>query len=578
MDERWINEVKNRNDIAEVIGEYISLQSKGGSLKGLCPFHHEKTPSFHVNRRDQYYYCFGCHAKGDVIRFVQEMDRLEFMDALKKLARRAGMPWPTEASMTRKDIEKAERRKKLLEIQKKAARFFYQQLKDHPASLAYLFRRGLKPKTVSSFGLGYAPFGNKLLEAFSKEYEETLLVESGLVQKSEKGLRDRFIHRIMYPIFDVHSNVIAFGGRAIDDAYGPKYLNSAESPVFSKKHNLYALNFAKRNFKDNPIILAEGYMDVIALHQYGFSGAVASLGTAFTQEQGALLKRYDAPVYICYDSDRAGQSATLKAAQVLKQLKIPTFVISLGGSKDPDDYLKQHGEERFRDCISNALTPLSFELTSRKDGYDLTKESQKHLFIAEVGLRLKKELEEGNYIEVEELVKAYAADLNISIRSLGQEVYGKFFSPRQFDLSSGSDSKSTDQTDVHPPNNDLLFDAQSRIRQMEEKLLLALEDYPERYREYDRAYFYFEDSRKRLESWKKEVEEGIFVIKKLNPNVLNEQELNALVRGVRRATYELELKDLERRMESLSKEDETASLQIASQILIKKKQIEELRQ
>ena len=318
--EQVIEEVRLRNDIIEVVSGYVKLERKGRSYWGLCPFHSEKTPSFHVEPNKQFFYCFGCNKGGSVIQFIMNIENLEFVDALKLLADRAGIALPE--SEDPKERERARRRKKIIELNRLAARFFFSSLAGDNGLEArnYLYRRGLSDKTIRKFGLGYSPAGwdeltRMLLE---NKYPESLLLESGLSVRSKSGeLIDRFRGRIMFPIFNIRGNIIGFGGRVLDGSM-PKYMNSPDTPVYNKSRELYGLNYA-RTSPSKRLLIVEGYMDVISLHQAGIDFAVASLGTALTKMQGWILKKYSEEVIIAYDSDAAGRAATLRGLEILRK-------------------------------------------------------------------------------------------------------------------------------------------------------------------------------------------------------------------------------------------------------------------
>jgi len=318
--EQVIEEVRLRNDIVEVVSGYVKLERKGRSYWGLCPFHSEKTPSFSVEPNKQFFYCFGCNKGGSVIQFIMNIENLEFVDALKLLAERAGITLPE--SEDPKERERAQRRKRILELNRLAARFYFNNLVGENGLEArnYLQRRGLTEKTVRKFGLGYSPTGwdeltRMLLE---NKFPEDLLLDSGLSIRAKSGeLIDRFRGRIMFPIFDIRGNIIGFGGRVLDGSM-PKYMNSPDTPLYNKSRELYGLNYARMS-SSKKLLIVEGYMDVISLHQAGIDYAVASLGTALTKMQGWILKKYSEEVIIAYDSDAAGQAATLRGLEILEE-------------------------------------------------------------------------------------------------------------------------------------------------------------------------------------------------------------------------------------------------------------------
>ena len=379
----FIDELIARNPIEEVVGQYVPLTRKGGNLFGLCPFHGEKTPSFSVAPEKQIYYCFGCHRGGGVINFIMEQENLSYGDAVRFLAKRVGMEVPEDAAY--RSRYKAQER--LWNLCKDAARYFHSQLLSDAGqqARAYLAKRGMSPQIVTRFGLGFAPEGwNHLMDAMvRKGYTKEELLEAGLVSKSErKGtLYDRFRNRLMFPIIDLRGNVIGFGGRVMDDST-PKYLNSPESSIFNKRKNLFALNLARKN-KQGYIILTEGYMDAITLYQYGFDCAVASLGTALTQEHAAMLAKYTDQVVLTYDSDAAGQDATRRAIPLLEKTGLKVRVLRMEGAKDPDEFLKKYGADRFKLLLEQSKNHIEYQLLALQGKYDLAVDDQRVAFVHE---------------------------------------------------------------------------------------------------------------------------------------------------------------------------------------------------
>lgn len=399
-----IEEVRMKNDIVDVISGYVRLQKKGSSYFGLCPFHNEKSPSFSVSGIKQMYYCFGCGAGGNVITFLMEYENAGFQEAVKMLADRAGIKLP-EMEYSEEVRRKESRRAKLLEINKEAAKYFYYMLRSPKGKVGYqyLAKRELSDETMKKFGLGYADGAGSDLTAYlrSKGYEDELIKESGLIGFDEKrGMHDKFWNRVMFPIQDSNHRVIGFGGRVMGDAK-PKYLNSPETMIFDKSRNLYGLNFARTSRKGN-IILCEGYMDVIAMHQAGFTQAVASLGTAFTTGQASLLRRYTEEVLLAYDSDGAGVNAALRAIGILKESGLRGRVINMQPYKDPDEFMKNLGAEAFQERIDQAENSFFFELRILEQNYNMNDPESKTAFHREVAKKLcsfEEEVERENYIE-----------------------------------------------------------------------------------------------------------------------------------------------------------------------------------
>lgn len=409
-----IEEIRMKNDIVDVISGYVRLQKKGSSYFGLCPFHNEKSPSFSVSRQKQMYYCFGCGAGGNVFTFLMEYENLTFVEAVQMLAGRAGVELP-KMEYSKEAKERADLKSVLMEINKAAAQYFYIQLKNEQGRIGYTYlkKRGLSDETIKAFGLGYSnKYSNDLYQYLkSRGYSEDHIRQAGLISTDEKnGVYDKFWNRVMFPIMDVNSRVIGFGGRVMGDAK-PKYLNSPETPVFDKSRNLYGLNRA-RSTKKSYFLLCEGYMDVIALHQAGFTNAVASLGTALTSGHASLIRRYVQEVYLTYDSDEAGTRAALRGVPILKAAGISAKVIRMDPYKDPDEFIKNLGAEEFEKRIANARNGFMFGLEILEREYDMESPEGKTAFFRETARRLigfEDELERGNYIEA--VAKAYKVDV-----------------------------------------------------------------------------------------------------------------------------------------------------------------------
>ncbi len=426
-----VEEVRIKNDIVEVISGYVKLQKKGSSHFGLCPFHNEKSPSFSVSQGRQMYYCFGCGAGGNVFTFIMEYENFSFPEAVKHLAQRAGVLLP-ETEYNEETRRKESWRAKLFEVNKEAAKYFFYQLrgKSGQAGYQYLQKRKLSDETIFRFGLGFSNVtGNDLTRYLkSKGYEDKLIQEAGLAGYDEKhGIHDKFWNRVMFPIQDINGKVIGFGGRVMGDGK-PKYLNSPETMIFDKSRNLYGLNFA-RTAKAGHIILCEGYMDVIAMHQAGFSQAVASLGTSFTAGQANLLGRYTKEVILAYDSDGAGVGAALRAVGILKEAGLTGRVLNLEPYKDPDEFIKNLGQEAFMERIRQAENSFFFELRMLQRDYNLNDPESKTKFHREIARKLcsfTEEVERENYIEavaekyhigfenLRKLVFAYASQMGLA--------------------------------------------------------------------------------------------------------------------------------------------------------------------
>ena len=380
--EQFVDELVSRTDIVDLVSGYVRLTKKGNNYWGLCPFHSEKTPSFSVAIDKQIYYCFGCHKGGGAVNFVMEMEQLSFVDAVRHLAQRAGMQVPESEY----DKGRKEKRERLLEMNKEAARWFHAQLytPQGAQALDYLRRRGLSQSTLTNFGLGFAPDSwDGLLKALAeKGYDKTMVLEGGLAVSNDKGrIYDRFRNRVIFPIIDVRGSVIGFGGRVMDDSK-PKYLNSPEGPVYNKSRNLFALNIAKKS-KAGRIILTEGYMDTIALHQAGFDCAVASLGTALTAEHAQLLARYTKEAVIAYDGDGAGVAAAQRAIPLLEKAGLKVKVLQMRGAKDPDEFIKKYGREAFAKLLEESTNHIEYRLEQIKGKYTLDDDAQRVEFLRE---------------------------------------------------------------------------------------------------------------------------------------------------------------------------------------------------
>ena len=399
-----IEEVRSRNDIVDVIGSYVRLKKKGSTYFGLCPFHNEKTGSFSVSPNKQMYYCFGCGAGGNVFTFLMQYENFTFGEAMQSLADRVGIELPQQ-EMTSAQRREADRRTRLLEINKEAAKYFYTLLRSPRGQKAYQYfkKRELSDETMQKFGLGYSDqYSDDLYRYLRKKgYDDDILKDSGLITIDEvRGGHDKFWNRAMFPIMDVHNRVIGFGGRVMGDGE-PKYLNSPETRIFDKSRNLYGLNIA-RTTRKNQLLLCEGYMDVIALHQAGFDNAVASLGTALTSGHANLLKRYTKEVYLTYDSDGAGVKAALRAIPILKEVGIVTKVINMRPYKDPDEFIKALGAEEYQKRIDEAENSFLFEIRIMQENYDMNDPESKTAFYNEIAQKLlgfSEELERNNYIE-----------------------------------------------------------------------------------------------------------------------------------------------------------------------------------
>ncbi len=425
-----IEEIKSRCDIANIISSYINIKPSGTNYKGLCPFHGEKTPSFYINTSKQIYKCFGCGEGGDVINFVMRIENLDFMDAVKLLADRCGIEINTQVDESTK--ERIEKSKKFQDIHVEAARFYFSNLiKTKNPGYEYLRKRGLDDKIIKKFGLGYSlDSWNSLMNyLISIGYKNEDLIECGLFgYKSEtKKIYDKFRNRVMFPIFDYRGNVIGFGGRVLDDSL-PKYLNSPDTLIFNKRQNLYGLNFARKEIKDRSIILVEGYMDLISLYQYGIKNVVATLGTALTDGQGSLIKRYADTAIISYDSDEAGIKATLRAIEILNKLDINVKVLNLKECKDPDEFIRKYGVLEFEKEIKNSTHYIKYKIDNLKRNFNIQNDEERVKFTKESS-KIIKEIK--SPVEADYYIKYLSEESKISIESIKKEVYGKYYSANQ---------------------------------------------------------------------------------------------------------------------------------------------------
>ncbi len=424
-----IDEVVMGNDIVDIIGDYVKLNKSGSSYKGLCPFHNEKTPSFNVNRENQFYHCFGCGAGGNVISFLMEHIGLSYIDAVKFLANRINYDLPEE-NYSQDMAKKRELKQKLYEIHKVSARFYYENLisSDGKNAQDYLDNRQISASARIKFGLGYSPIAKGALYKKLKElgYDDEIIFKSGLAYKKDNGaVFDKFYNRLMFPIIDVYGNVIGFGGRILGDGQ-PKYLNSPESEIFTKSENLYNLNLARKS-KSKEMILVEGYMDAIAIYQAGFTNVVASLGTAFNERHAKTLKNYAKSVILLFDSDEAGTKAILRAIPVLKKAGLRVKVVQVTDAKDPDEFIKKFGASAFDELIKNAKSSVIFQAEQIRKNYDLTILEDKISFMNEIAKIMS---DSDNSIETDAYLKEISDMTNIDLSSVKNEIerlYNKEF-------------------------------------------------------------------------------------------------------------------------------------------------------
>lgn len=412
LSDSFLQELRLKTDVVDLISSYVSLKKRGNTYVGLCPFHNEKTPSFTVYENTQSFYCFGCGAGGDSVSFMRKIENLDYIDAVKALAQRAGMQMPDEGY----DDSLSKKRRTILQINRETARFYhnYMMSEQGKVGLQYFLNRGLSQKTIRHFGLGYAP--NKWDELFkhlkSKGYDVSDILTAGVVRKGEKGYYDYFRNRVMTPIIDVRGNFIAFGGRVLDDSK-PKYINTSDTLVYKKTNEVFGLNYAKDSGKDS-LILCEGYMDVIAMHQAGFTNAVAGCGTALTNEQVRLLSRYAKEIILVYDNDEAGQKALNKAISLFDQVDVKISIPTLSGGKDPDEIIKNLGRARFADMLEKSSNEVEFAIMKLRRGFNLQTTQGKSQFASEA----VKILANATPIERDLYLSRLADELGIEKRAL----------------------------------------------------------------------------------------------------------------------------------------------------------------
>ncbi len=420
ISDEFLSELRARTDIESVISPYVNLSKRGRLVKGLCPFHNEKTPSFTIYTDSQSFYCFGCGAGGDAITFVRRIENLDYVEAVKVLAERAGMKMPEDGY----DDSLAKHRQRILAANREAAKFFHSTMMSPKGKIGldYFLGRGLSMQTIKHFGLGYAPdeWDALLKHMRSKGFTNQELYDANLVRMSNKGERthyyDNFKNRAMVPIIDLRGNVIAFGGRVLDDSK-PKYINTSDTMVYKKSNGVFALNFAK-NGNPSQIIVAEGYMDVIALHQAGFTNAIACLGTALTQEQARLVARYADEVVLSYDSDEAGQKATKRAIEIFSKTGVRIRVLKLTGGKDPDEIIKKFGKEKFRSLIDGAANDIEYSILRERDKYDLDSIDGKTKFLTAIAATLAS----ANPIEQDAYASKLSSEMQISKDAIMLEI------------------------------------------------------------------------------------------------------------------------------------------------------------
>ena len=431
FDDIFIEEVKNANNIVDVISKFVDLKKNGDNYKGLCPFHNEKTPSFVVNENKQIFKCFGCGEGGNVISFLMKKENMSFGESLKYLCENANIPYKQTHTFTEKEKKELDEKQKMYKLHVDLAKYYLQNLqKNLDNSKGYLLNRGIDERTMKKFGLGYEDWNSSSIN-YLKElgYTKEEMIHSMVFREKNDRMYSIFFGRIMYPIIDRRNRVIAFGGRTMSEAQSPKYLNSPESIIFKKKNELYGLNLANK-YNSKRLILVEGYMDVISLIKNGIAGGIASLGTSLAKEHVEVIKRQNKKVFICYDSDTAGRKATLRALEMFDSEGITANVIRVGDYKDPDEFFANKKSLDFMSLIKNAVSPLTFIIDDLALNYDLSVHSQKLEFI---NLACEKIVACKDEVEKEYQIKRLSQMTNTSIKAIGVKVYGEFFSPKRFE-------------------------------------------------------------------------------------------------------------------------------------------------
>ncbi|MGB5822533.1 MAG: DNA primase [Proteocatella sp.] len=450
IDNNFISNIKDRANIVDIVGDYVTLKNNGTNYKACCPFHHENTPSFVVSENKQIFKCFGCGKSGDAIKFIEFIENVDFIEAVKILAEKLNMEIPqTENGI---NFSANSVNNILKEINTLAARFYYKKLVNSKNAIEYLKERDISPDMIKEFGLGYSDNNaDELIKVLKEKFSQKQLIDSGIVVGKNDGIYLRFRNRIMFPIFDSRNKVIAFGGRQLDN-YGPKYLNSPETNIFSKKENLYAFNIARKNIVNNSIFLVEGYMDVIKMHQYGYRNTVASLGTSLTVEQAKLMKKVASRLFIIYDSDDAGIQASLRALDISIKEGLESRVVTILNAKDPDEYLSKYGKSSFEELLSQSDDYLMFNIKNIKGKYKIDLDSEKADFLKESVEYIKEYLSRPNssHIHVEKTMYYMASTSGYSLKSIGQDIFGKYFSMKQFSgKNDSSDEKKSNSEDIN---------------------------------------------------------------------------------------------------------------------------------
>lgn len=463
LSDSFLQELRLKTDVVDLISSYVSLKKRGNTYVGLCPFHNEKTPSFTVYENTQSFYCFGCGAGGDSVSFMRKIENLDYIDAVKVLAQRAGMQMPDDGY----DDSLSKKRRTILEINRETARFYhnYMMSEQGKVGLQYFLNRGLSQKTIRHFGLGYAPnkWDELLKHLKSKGYNVSDMLAAGVVRKGEKGYYDYFRNRVMTPIIDVRGNFIAFGGRVLDDSK-PKYINTSDTLVYKKTNEVFGLNYAKDSGKDS-LILCEGYMDVIAMHQAGFTNAVAGCGTALTNEQVRLLSRYAKEIILVYDNDEAGQKALNKAISLFDQVDIKISIPTLSGGKDPDEIIKNLGRARFADMLENSSNEVEFAIMKLRRGFNLQTTQGKSQFASEA----VKILANATPIEQDLYLSRLADELGIEKRALQAQLVeystrmAKGIKKREYNKIIDDDLRKTRKESFEADTSTVSLKAQARV-------------------------------------------------------------------------------------------------------------------
>ncbi len=548
MNHDFITLLKERADIVNIINQYVSLKQSGSNYKACCPFHKEKTPSFTVNPQRQSFKCFGCGKGGDVLSFIQEIEHIEFFDAVSLLADKVGLEVPKERNF---DPQKKDSIKEIKEINLMAARYYYKNLTKSSVALEYLKNRRVSAQMIREFGLGYADESNSLMELLAEKFSEERILESGIARKNEYGVTPIFKDRIIFPIFNFKNEIIAFGGRQLG-SWGPKYINSPETMIYQKKENLYGIQIARKNITNKAIFLVEGYLDVISMHQNGYKNTVATLGTALTDEQAKILSRLASNVFILYDSDEAGQKAAKKALELIETNGASCRVITLDEEKDPDEFFRKKTPADFYKKIEESVDFLKFNIQFIQKQHDIETSIGKENFVRE-SVDFIKQYNEKPYarqIYTEESIY-YLSDLTgYSIKSLGVDIFGKYFSPKMFRRSSMDEDQPAAQASI---------EIETELDNKEKIVLYGLFKKKIHFDEISIEDFVYLENQKKYH----QIKEGQEVTFEDTLQELSHNEYTLLIKSIKMAKLSLRIAFLEKKQEELLRTQKSNSVSAA---------------